>query len=440
MRMRKYLNIVVHGNDNESINLGLIRIFNSCSATQLVEKVEHHLNLFNLDFKNHIVGSTSDGASLMVKFGKESPVIFTLCLNHTIHLAVCDILYKKKQSGIQNEENVQNSEYEEDDGSENDTVEDFSEENDDDEAEEKDEFELTQLCEVYCNIEGVRKITKYFKKSTVRNNILQEHIKITRGTELQLVLEVKTRWNSLLDMITVFLNVFPDIKEALKDIGNLNLLENINIPLLEELQKCLKPIKLTVDVLSRDNANLSTGRLAINFMLEKLQELNSTLSKEILTTMQVRLNSRKNNNLDQLLESLTKGTMPSKQILLYASDLGKRLFDDNKDFPLDSMEQPSTSTASDNVSVITMEEELDNLLKHADFPIPTSYADNLGTLKREFLLFNNSKRRTQFLDKLYNALLTIKPTSTNAERTFSVATNFCTKIRSRLSDQSLNAF
>lgn len=63
----------------------------------------------------------------------------------------------------------------------------------------------------------------------------------------------------------------------------------------------------------------------------------------------------------------------------------------------------------------------------------------LKWLKSEFMLFKNTGQRTENLQKLYNALLCIKPTSTDVERVFSVCTNFCTKIRSRLSDKSLQA-
>ena len=52
---------------------------------------------FGLDFKVHIVGCTTDGASEMAKFGKEitSFSYHQQCIAHCIHLAVCDILYCK---------------------------------------------------------------------------------------------------------------------------------------------------------------------------------------------------------------------------------------------------------------------------------------------------------------------------------------------------------
>lgn len=59
--------------------------------------------------------------------------------------------------------------------------------------------------------------------------------------------------------------------------------------------------------------------------------------------------------------------------------------------------------------------------------------------KSFFQLFEVSKQRTSNLELLYKALLTVKPTSTDSERVFSIAGNFVTKTRNRLSDKSLHA-
>ena len=50
-----------------------------------------------LDYKVHIVGCTTDDASVMVKFVNEitSYSYHQQCIAHYIHLAVCDILYRK---------------------------------------------------------------------------------------------------------------------------------------------------------------------------------------------------------------------------------------------------------------------------------------------------------------------------------------------------------
>ena len=62
-----------------------------------------------------------------------------------------------------------------------------------------------------------------------------------------------------------------------------------------------------------------------------------------------------------------------------------------------------------------------------------------ATLKEDFKLFQATKKRSEYLENLFNAVMTAKPTSVESERSFSVGGGFATKIRSRLSDKSLSA-
>ena len=45
---------------------------------------------FGLDLEKHVVACVTDGASVMVKFGKIIDCDHQLCYAHGIHLAVCD--------------------------------------------------------------------------------------------------------------------------------------------------------------------------------------------------------------------------------------------------------------------------------------------------------------------------------------------------------------
>ena len=90
------MNINVH-DVNEHWSLGMIRVSHSLNYSRIIEIVSNRLEEFGLDFKVHIVGCTTDGTSVMVKFGKEitSFSYHQQCIAHCIHLAVCDILYCK---------------------------------------------------------------------------------------------------------------------------------------------------------------------------------------------------------------------------------------------------------------------------------------------------------------------------------------------------------
>ncbi len=64
------------------------------------------LGEFGLYLNQHIVGCTTDGASVMVKFGKGIKPFHQQCVPHTIiHLAVCDVLYSTKSAVMVEESN-----------------------------------------------------------------------------------------------------------------------------------------------------------------------------------------------------------------------------------------------------------------------------------------------------------------------------------------------
>jgi len=60
-------------------------------------------------------------------------------------------------------------------------------------------------------------------------------------------------------------------------------------------------------------------------------------------------------------------------------------------------------------------------------------------IKQEMKLLEATGKQPSQLEHLYNALLAILPTSVEAERAFSAAGLFVTKLHSRLSDKSVNA-
>ena len=56
--------------------------------------VEERLECFGLNLKKDVVATVTDGASIMVKFGKDTSPQHVTCYAHAIHLAVCDVSYK----------------------------------------------------------------------------------------------------------------------------------------------------------------------------------------------------------------------------------------------------------------------------------------------------------------------------------------------------------
>ncbi|GFT21020.1 BED-type domain-containing protein [Nephila pilipes] len=118
LKNRRYLNINVHFNEGEIFNLGMLRIRGSFSAENCVKAVETILKEFGIITEKHIVACVTDGASMMVKFGKIMSCENHLCYAHAIHLAVCDVLYNKQIDLGENIVEIEDKSHEEEDNDE----------------------------------------------------------------------------------------------------------------------------------------------------------------------------------------------------------------------------------------------------------------------------------------------------------------------------------
>lgn len=96
LKNRRYLNINLHSDDGTVFNLGLVFIPGKCGAVEVRDMVLKHLDKFGLKLERHNVACTTDSAAVMQKFGRESPTEMMLCINHALHLAVIDVIYKRK--------------------------------------------------------------------------------------------------------------------------------------------------------------------------------------------------------------------------------------------------------------------------------------------------------------------------------------------------------
>lgn len=139
------------------------------------------------------MSSICDGASVNVKYGRDSPTENQLCHAHGIHLAVTGVIYKKiEHYEAFDEESDQPDENENDDDNDENETEDDSDGN-----ETEDKIDLHQIHEVSmrANVAAIGKIVKMFKRSDKNNQILQIIIKDEFGHEIALKLDCPTRYN-----------------------------------------------------------------------------------------------------------------------------------------------------------------------------------------------------------------------------------------------------
>ena len=419
LRGRRYFGINIHERDsNKTYKTGLVRILGSCNALSMIEILRDHLKSFGISMEKDLVGSTQDGAAVNKRFISLIDAICQFCLNHGLHLGVCDTLYKKK------------SEIEE-------PIIIDEDPNEEDNFDEPTDFELINEnhneIDYHEILKKSRKIVKFFKHSPVRNHVLQTKIKQIHSREIEMHLDVKTRWNSIPTMLEPLIKTEASIRETLQDFKALDLIENFDFGALKSLLAAMEPVKLAVENLSREDSTLMSADTILNFMFTKLSNIKNEIAEKLLENLKQRVGERLNPDLMNLLRSLKDPSIvPSRNTINFAGSLAKRLFEVADE---DTGDQLPHEEISENLS---MQEELNALLQKSETTV-TPANDAFKWLKSEFTLFKNTGQRTENLQKLFNAILTIKPTSTDVERVFSVTSSFCTKIRSRLSDKSLQA-
>ena len=208
VRCRRYMNINIHC-QNGVINLGIIRMRDSCDAEknfQLLEKQLAHFGITNM--QTSIVSIVSDGASVMKKLGKISQLDHQHCYAHGVHLAVCDVLYKNRSvthiAGEDYDDDEDKEMYEEGFGIVPPTIA-------------SNEVPFFNL-KIENALKKVRKVVKIFRKNPVKNEVLQKYVLLEKNKELSLVVDCKTCWSSMYEMVERFICPKKCISKALLDL------------------------------------------------------------------------------------------------------------------------------------------------------------------------------------------------------------------------------
>lgn len=438
---KRYINVNVHSVDLGVINLGLIRVHGSATAEACKNLLEQKLEEVDLCLKNDVVAVVTDGASVMLKFGRLIGKHHQLCLAHGIHLAVVQSLYAFTPDNRSDSDD----EYDADTEEEEDFSSSFVPSDDTDSPE--------LVFSIQETVKKVRRVVKFFNKSPLRNDALQDKIRLGHdGKELILILDTRTRWNSLVDMIERFLRLVPEVKETLDDLGKCFEFEDREIASLKEILSVLKPVKLAVDALCRRDATLITADAAIKFMMEKVRSVDSEFSREFYEKLKTRIIERRN-LLSEVLHYLHTGRRNSVTTHDFFQGIQKTILC-AKILALASPETESSGVISTNYSgflfensqsievEVSMEDELNNLIHAAstENALGPQHDTSLeSVLRKEMALFENGGSRGKILESVYKMLKSITPTSVESERAFSCANNFCTKTRSKLHDNTLNS-
>ena len=349
-------------------------------------------------------------------------------------MAVQEVLYEKNQSNNLDEEKVE---------SDNDEEEDSDSDNEENSRFIDDEInESISLPKVKVHFQSVIikvwKIVKLFRKSPVKNDMLQEKVKKHHGREVALILDCRTRWNSLLAMIQQFLKINEQIGVVLADISPSLICTEQELDILTDIFDALEPVKLAAEALCRKNATLLTAEGIFKFLINKLNQKKSSLCIRMKDAVLKRFTERRQSNLVSLYKYLSNPdclheieeheifNMPSKIVLQKtANSLLSRLFP-TKDIEI--LDQVERGKGQKEVEQLSLQEELEEAIEHSAKKQRQNSNDEFKAISKEMMVFEATSKRTANLELLFNALETIPPTSVESERAFSAAGLFVTII------------
>ena len=295
----------------------------------------------------------------------------------------------------------------------------------------------------------VRRVSKLFKRSPLKDEILQNYVKEKHSNGLQLILDCKTRWSSLLNMLERIGEIQIPVQKALLDLNSDIKISDEEFGQISRIVHSLGPIKIAVEALCRRDANLITGEATLKFILDEMQnyppsEYNDRIIEAIIQrSIQERYieASKITAYLHNPLAKLEKKTVVREFCYTLLSRTSQYQEQDNQTGnemdQLNSNSDKEVNTTETLPVAMKLQLAIDASLETPQ-EIPPSGDSLMSSLKFELNIAEHTGKRGILLEKVYQMLLTVPPTSVESERIFSSCAYFCNKFRSRLSDTTLN--
>lgn len=275
---------------------------------------------------------------------------------------------------------------------------------------------------------------KTFKRPLKLSHLQQTAIDQNHPKKVTLQLDVATRWNSVIPMVSRYLEIKHLIKLTLEQSGDADKFTTKHDVVLLEMVVALEPLKDAILEMSKANSNLMQAEFVMRYVFEKLDSSDFKLSKELLDSTKLRYEQRRNQKIVTSLLVLQTGKFPEdttflkysskREIKQFIADILEKLFP----VDLDTVSQGAQSEVIGSLTIASGIESYMSLISASASP----------TLDKELMALHSTGIRSARLEKLFQALLSLKPTSTVCEQAFSVAASIKTKNRNKMSPKKLN--
>lgn len=304
--------------------------------------------------------------------------------------------------------------------------------------------EITEKFKLAKIIDKIRESVKKFKYSPVKcDDILTKYLpKDKHNKTYSLIFDMKTRWSSTYKMLERFEIVGDGLPFALIAVKSDIQFSPSEMSIITSLTKYLKYISVTLSAMYSRKASLINLDNRIHALLTKIDE-GTEMGSELANFISKRIDERRtvassalhfffkggDNNLhnkiarhdnDQIADFINKVI----QRLIPVKDADHDKLSEKENSDLINVESGDSfenfSTAFDKKQCVEA--------------VPIVKSD----LLKEIEEMRSSNKRGALLEKVHDFLLNIQVTSVEAERSFSVAGRICTKINSRLGDESIN--
>ena len=242
---------------------------------------------------------------------------------------------------------------------------------------------------------------------------------------------------------------FQELKEVLprvlEELGTKDSYPNESeLEVLDNITKVLEVVEVGAQALGRRDCNLAKADKIFDFVLDNLVELGDPF--HFAEKLKVRINERREPLLSGLFILLENPVNygktatwldypPTHELLKFCNNICQRLFRTEASSEVDPQEDVVEMT--EPPKKMSRAAALDEIL--ATSPRSKASNNSFDVIKKEIAVLKSTGKRPDLLEKVFNVLKSVPVSSVEAERAFSAAGLFVTKLRSSLEDRTIDS-